>query len=296
VKLPWYILVSMRPMQWTKNLILFAGVVFSKRFLEFALVRKSLLGFGVFCLLSGAIYLLNDVFDRTSDTEHPVKRKRPIASGALGVGSATAVSIAIFAVLIPVSRLLGAEFFRVTLAFVALNLAYSFFLRRIVILDVITIAFSFLLRAAAGVVVLHTSIPSLEFSPWLWICTLFLSLFLAICKRRYEICAIEDASNHRLSLKDYSVRLLDQLVGLTATAAIISYAIYTVWPATVEKFHTTRLVYTVPFVVFGVMRYLYLVYNREAGGDPSGALLTERAILIDVFLWFAVTLTILIRG
>jgi 4-hydroxybenzoate polyprenyltransferase len=292
----WYILISMRPKQWTKNLVLFAGIVFSKRFLELSLIKYSLLGFAVFCLLSGAIYILNDIFDRRSDAGHPVKRKRPITSGALPVGPAAAVSIVIIALLLPVSLLLGGEFFVLALIFVVLNLSYSLLLRRVVILDVIAISFSFLVRAAAGVVVLHPEIPGLEFSPWLWICTLFLSLFLAICKRRNEICVLESATEHRGSLKDYSVHLLDQLVGLSATATIVSYSIYTVWPATVEKFGTSRLVYTIPFVVFGVMRYLYLVYNRRVGGDPSGVLLTERAIMIDVFLWFAATLLILVVG
>ncbi len=296
MKLFWYVLVSMRPKQWTKNLVLFAGVVFSKRFLDFSMVKKSLLGFGVFCLLSGAIYILNDIFDRRSDIEHPAKRKRPIPSGALSVAVAATVSVAIIAVLVPASLLLGLEFFLLVLMFVVLNLAYSLLLRQVVILDVITISFSFLIRAAAGVVVLHPTIPDLEFSPWLWICTLFLSLFLAICKRRNEICSLESASSHRDSLKDYSVRLLDQLVGLSATAALVSYSIYTVWPATVAKFGTSRLVYTIPFVVFGIMRYLYLVYNRQVGGDPSGVLLAERAILIDVFLWFVATLLILMVG
>jgi len=296
MKVVWYVLVSMRPKQWSKNLVLFAGVVFSKRFLEFSLVQKSLIGFGVFCLLSGAIYILNDIFDRRNDIEHPSKRKRPIPSGALPVGTAAAVSIALVALLVPASLLLGMEFFLLALIFVVLNLAYSLFLRQVVILDVIAISFSFLIRAAAGVVVLHTVIPDIEFSPWLWICTLFLSLFLAICKRRNEICLLESASDHRDSLKDYSVRLLDQLVGLSATATLVSYSIYTVWPATVAKFGTSRLVYTIPFVVFGIMRYLYLVYNRQVGGDPSGVLLTERSILIDVFLWFVATLLILVVG
>jgi 4-hydroxybenzoate polyprenyltransferase len=297
MKTLWYIIVSMRPKQWTKNLVLFAGILFSKRFLELSLIKYSLMGFGVFCLLSGAIYILNDVFDRRGDMEHPVKRKRPIPAGLLGIGAASVISTVIIAVLVPVSLLLGMEFFLLTVVFVILNLMYSLYLRRIVILDVMTISFNFLVRAAAGVVALRTVIPGLEFSPWLWICTLFLSLFLAICKRRNEMCVLEEnASNHRDSLKEYSVHLLDQLVGLAATATIVSYSIYTVWPATVEKFGTNRLVYTIPFVVFGIMRYLYLVYNRQVGGDPSGVLLTERSIMIDVFLWFVATLLILMMS
>ena len=191
---------------------------------------------------------------------------------------------------------MGREFFFFALAFILVNGLYSIILRNVVILDVISISFSFLIRAGAGVVVLHTAIPDLEFSPWLWICTLFLSLFLAICKRRNEFSNLTSAGEHRRSLKEYSKRLLDQLVGMSATAAMISYSIYTVWPETVLKFGTRSLVYTIPFVVFGIMRYLYLVYNRQEGGDPSGVLLTEKAIIIDVFLWFVTTLIIILTA
>jgi 4-hydroxybenzoate polyprenyltransferase len=291
----WYLVVSMRPKQWTKNMVLFAGIVFSKRFTDPELVRLSFYGFAVFCGLSGAIYIFNDVFDRDRDREHPKKTARPIAAGQLGPGFSASIAVVLIAALLPVSWILGREFFLLALAFVAVNLAYSLVFRSVVILDVISISFSFLIRAGAGVAVLHPLIPGLEFSPWLWICTLFLSLFLAICKRRNEITHLVSAGDHRVSLKDYSVTLLDQLVSISATASIVSYSIYTVWPSTVQKFGTRDLVYTIPFVVFGIMRYLYLVYNRHEGGDPSGVLLTEKAILIDVFLWFAAVVYIIVR-
>ncbi len=290
----WYLAVSMRAKQWTKNVVLFAGVVFSKRFTDPELVRLSLYGFLVFCGLSGAIYILNDVFDRDRDREHPKKKIRPIAAGRISPGLAVGFAVLLIAVLLPVAWILGREFFFLTSAFVGVNLAYSLIFRHVVILDVISISFSFLIRAVAGVAVLHSVIPDLEFSPWLWICTLFLSLFLAICKRRNEITNLVSAGDHRTSLKEYSVTLLDQLVSLSATASIISYSIYTVWPSTVLKFGTKDLVYTIPFVVFGLMRYLYLVYSRNEGGDPSGVLLTEKAIIIDVVLWFAAVVYIII--
>ena len=289
----WYLAVSMRAKQWTKNVVLFAGVVFSKRFTDPELVRLSLYGFLVFCGLSGAIYILNDVFDRDRDREHPKKKIRPIAAGRISPGLAVGFAVLLIAVLLPVAWILGREFFFLTSAFVGVNLAYSLIFRHVVILDVISISFSFLIRAVAGVAVLHSVIPDLEFSPWLWICTLFLSLFLAICKRRNEITNLVSAGDHRTSLKEYSVTLLDQLVSLSATASIISYSIYTVWPSTVLKFGTKDLVYTIPFVVFGLMRYLYLVYSRNEGGDPSGVLLTEKAIIIDVVLWFAAVVYII---
>jgi len=290
-----YMMVSMRPQQWTKNLVLFAGIVFSQRFLEPELIILSITGAIVFCLLSGSVYILNDVFDRRRDREHPSKNRRPIASGLLSAKGSSVFALVLAAVMLAVSWRINMEFFVLALVFFVLNIAYSVLLRGIVILDVITISFSFLIRAAAGVAVLHSAAPDVELSPWLLVCTFFLSIFLAICKRRNEICALESAENHRSALRDYSVRLLDQLVVLSATAALLSYTIYSVWPNTVEKFGTTDLIYTIPFVLFGIMRYLFLVYKRDQGGDPSGVLIMDKAILIDVFLWFVATVLIIVR-
>jgi len=291
----WYILVSMRPRQWTKNLVLFAGIVFSRNLFNIALLERSFCGFAIFCLMSGAVYILNDVFDRARDGAHPVKKKRPIPSGLLSPGEAVPFAVVLIAALLVLSWVLGREFFIAAAAFIALSFAYSTFLRSVVILDVFSISFNFLLRAVAGVAVLEPVVPGIEISPWLLICTLFLSLFLAFCKRRNEIVFLSEAGAHRNSLKDYSVHLLDQLVGLSAATALVSYSIYTIWPSTVEKFGTGNLVYTIPFVVFGIMRYLYIVYSRNEGGDPSGVLLTEKSILIAVFLWFLTTILILWR-
>ena len=291
----WYIFLSMRPRQWTKNLVLFAGVVFSRHLFDRSLLVLSFYGFAVFCLLSGAVYILNDVFDRTSDGEHPVKRRRPISAGLLRTTDALPFAVVLMTALLVVAWFLGREFFIAAAIFTAVNVAYSMFLRNVVILDVFSISFNFLLRAVAGVAVLEPRVPGIEISPWLLICTLFLSLFLAFCKRRNEIEFLSEAPAHRHSLTYYSVRLLDQLVGLSATAAVVSYSIYTIWPATVEKFGTANLVYTIPFVVFGIMRYLYIVYSKSEGGDPSGVLLTEKSILITVFLWFLTVIWILWR-
>ncbi len=293
VKIFWYIVKSMRPWQWTKNLVLFAGVVFSRRFLEIDLVERSFAGFAIFCMLSGSVYIMNDLIDRKRDREHPDKKGRPITSGLLAPPTAITVSLVLFVLMLVLSWFVGKAFFILSALFVILNIVYSAFLKRTVILDAFSISFSFLIRATAGVVALHPVIPGLELSPWLLICTLFLSLFLAFCKRRYEICALESATEHRDALREYTPMLLDQLVGLTAAATLLSYSIYTVWPHTVDKFSTTNLVFTVPFVGFGIMRYLYLVYSRNDGGDPSGLLLLDRGILVDVFLWFLAVVFIL---
>jgi len=177
--------------------------------------------------------------------------------------------------------------------FCALNLLYSFVLKRIVLLDVMSISLSFVLRAIAGVEALRAVDSSIAISPWLLICTLFLSLFLAFCKRRYELTMLENAVGHREALQDYSPILLDQLVGITAGGSVIAYAIYTIWPETVEKFGTGNLVYTVPLVLIGVMRYLYLVYNKQKGGSPSDLLLQEKFLLIDVSVWIVLVIAIL---
>ncbi|MGM0484425.1 MAG: decaprenyl-phosphate phosphoribosyltransferase [Candidatus Krumholzibacteriota bacterium] len=287
------IIISMRPKQWIKNLLVLAGVVFARKFTAFPMIMRSLIGFALFCMMSGAVYILNDIFDRREDKEHPSKKHRPIPSGKLGVSAAALSASAAILISLTAAYFMGLEFFLFAVFFLVVNLLYSLLLRKMVILDIMGISFSFLARAGAGVAILHPVAPDIEFSPWLWICTLFLSLFLAICKRRSEYFVLENAGSHRKALRQYSGHLLDQLVGLTATATLISYSIYTVWPRTVQEYGTMNLVFTIPFVVFGLMRYLYLVYNRMKGGDPSAVLLTEKQIMVDVFLWITVTLIII---
>jgi 4-hydroxybenzoate polyprenyltransferase len=293
VKQVYYVGASMRPKQWTKNLVVFAGLIFSRNFREPGLLLRSVEAFLVFCVLSGVIYLVNDVADAAKDRLHPIKRSRPMASGALQ--RATALSAA--AVLLTVALLwayrLGPAFLVVACLFAALNLVYSFALKRVVLLDVTSISLSFVLRAIGGVEALRAAQPDITISPWLLICTLFLSLLLAFCKRRHELVNIEDAANHRESLQEYSPALLDQLVGISASGSVLAYSIYTIWPETVEKFGTANLVYTVPLVLIGIMRYLYLVYKKEKGGSPSDLLLHEKFLLVDVVAWIVLVIVIL---
>jgi 4-hydroxybenzoate polyprenyltransferase len=288
----YHIFTSMRPHQWTKNLVVFAGLIFSRNFHQKALLMRSVEAFVVFCLLSGVIYIINDIADVEKDRLHPTKKNRPLAAGALTVPVAIIAALAIAAVALFLSWRLGGGFFTVACVFCALNLLYSFLLKRIVLLDVVSISLSFVLRAIAGVEALRDVEPSIAISPWLLICTLFLSLFLAFCKRRYEL-SLDNAVGHRESLQEYSPILLDQLVSMTAGGSVIAYAIYTIWPETVEKFGTTHLVYTVPLVLIGVMRYLYLVYNKQKGGSPSDLLLHERFLLFDVSAWIVLVIAIL---
>jgi 4-hydroxybenzoate polyprenyltransferase len=288
-----YVFTSMRPHQWTKNLVVFAGLVFSRNFQEQALLLRSAEAFVVFCLLSGVIYIINDIADIEKDRLHPTKKNRPLPAGLLAVPVAFTAAMALATLALFLAWRLGEGFLTVACVFCALNLLYSFLLKRIVLLDVVSISLSFVLRAIAGVEALRAVDPSIAISPWLLICTLFLSLFLAFCKRRYELTTLENAVGHRESLQDYSPILLDQLVGITAGGSVLTYAIYTIWPETVEKFGTSNLVYTVPLVLIGVMRYLYLVYNKQKGGSPSDLLLHEKFLLFDVSAWIVLVIAIL---
>lgn len=288
-----YIVVSMRPWQWTKNLVVFAALIFSRNLTNDDLVWKSVEAFAIFCLLSGMIYLVNDTVDVEKDKMHDVKRNRPLPSGKLKVPVAWGVAVLGFAGGMYAAYAMGVGFFVVSISFVVLNLFYSFVLKRVALLDVMSIAVGFVLRAISGVEALRVIEPSVQISPWLLICTLLLSLFLGFCKRRHELVTMDQAVNHRESLLGYSPALLDQLVGITAAGAIIAYTIYTIWPDTVQKFGTTALVYTVPLVLLGVFRYLYLVYNEQKGGSPSDLLLREKFLLIDVIVWIVLVIAIL---
>jgi len=289
----YHVFASMRPHQWTKNLVVFAGLIFSRNFHQQALLIRSVEAFVVFCMLSGVIYIVNDIADVEKDRLHPTKRNRPLAAGTLSVSVAVLAALVCGAVALFISWRLGSGFFTVACVFCILNLFYSFALKRIVLLDVVSISLSFVLRAIAGVEALRDAEPSIAISPWLLICTLFLSLFLAFCKRRYELTSLQNAVGHRESLQEYSPILLDQLVSITAGGSVIAYAIYTIWPETVEKFGTTHLVYTLPLVLIGVMRYLYLVYNKQKGGSPSDLLLHERFLLFDVAAWVVLVIAII---
>jgi 4-hydroxybenzoate polyprenyltransferase len=289
----YYVVQSMRPGQWTKNLVVFAGLVFSRNLFDGDLAAKSVEAFVVFCLLSGMIYLINDIADVEPDRLHERKKERPLPSGRLKIQVAIVASVIGTSLALYLAWLIGWGFFVVVTVFLALNMLYSFGLKRVVLLDVMSISISFILRAIGGVEALRSLDPSIEISPWLLICTLFLALFLAFCKRRHELVTLSNPQAHRRSLLEYSPALLDQLVAITAGGSVLAYAIYTIWPDTVDKFGTTNLVYTVPIVLLGVMRYLYLVYKQQKGGSPSDALLHEKFILATVVVWIVLVIAVL---
>ena len=281
--------VSLRPSQWTKNLIIFVALLFSERLFDRTAILAAVQAFLIFCVLSGVVYLLNDVMDREGDRLHPIKRYRPIASGEVPVslallfaGGLAAVAIAGAFWLRPLFGLLG-------LTYVGLLALYSGPLKHVVIIDVLTIAVGFVLRAVAGAVAIDVAV-----SPWLYILTILLALFLALSKRRHELVLLADqATEHRPILEEYSPYLLDQMISVVTASTLVAYAIYTVHPETIEKFGTNRLGLTLPFPLYGIFRYLYLVHLREGGGSPSEMLLNDRPLLACVALW-AVAVTIVI--
>jgi 4-hydroxybenzoate polyprenyltransferase len=272
---------SLRPGQWTKNLLVFAGLLFGRRLFDAAAVADAAAAFAIFCALSGAVYLVNDIADRDIDRRHPLKAQRPLASGALPVSVAV-----IAAVVLVVGGLAGAfvispQFGCVAAGYLALLVLYSLTLKHIVILDVLTIAIGFVLRAVAGAFAIDV-----EISQWLLVCTILLALFIALAKRRHELVLLADgATGHRPILGEYSAYLLDQMIAVVAASTLVAYIFYTISPETQEKFGTALLELTIPFPIYGIFRYLYLVHRREGGGSPAELLLTDRPLLTCVALW-----------
>ena len=282
------LLASLRPRQWVKNLFVFAGVIFSQQMLT-PLAWTALGAFVIFCGLSGAIYLFNDVADAERDRLHPSKRLRPIASGALSRTTAVAFGTLLLAGCLAAAFRIGVSFALVALGYVALLTAYSLWLKHVVILDVLTVATGFVLRAVAGAVAVDV-----EISGWLLICTILIALFLALGKRRHEYRSLSrDASAHRPILAEYSESFLDQMISVVTASTVTAYALYTMSPETVAKFHTRLLPLTLPFVLYGIFRYLYLLYRRDLGGNPSDLLVNDRALLFDALLWMLATFAII---
>jgi 4-hydroxybenzoate polyprenyltransferase len=279
---------SLRPRQWAKNLFVFAAVVFSQNLFT-SLVGLAALAFAIFCGLSGAIYLVNDVVDMEKDRRHPIKRRRPIAAGVLPRRLGVAVAVALLGASLGAAFVLSPGFGLVALAYAVLLVAYSLWLKAVVIVDVLTVATGFVLRAIAGAAAVDVDI-----SGWLVICTILVALFLALGKRRHEYLSLKGAAAaHRPILAEYSEGFLDQMIAVVTASTVTAYALYTMSPETVAKFHTRFLPLTLPFVLYGIFRYLYLLYHRELGGNPSDLLLSDRALLLNTLLWIAALLAVI---
>jgi 4-hydroxybenzoate polyprenyltransferase len=284
--------VSLRPKQWTKNLFVFAGILFSQNLLNASLLLKTVAAFIIFCVLSGAMYIINDLTDLEQDRDHPVKSRRPIASGKLERDQAVLTAIILVPISLALSYCVAPSLFLVSLAYFLLQLSYSFALKHIVILDVFAIACGFVLRVVAGGVVVAA-----EISPWILICTILLSLFLALNKRRHELVALgESAKTYRQVLAEYSPYFLDQMIAAVSASTVVAYALYTVSDETVKKFGTQNLVFTIPFVLYGIFRYQYLVHQKGEGGSPESMLVSDVPLLVDVFLWVLAVGIVLYKG
>ena len=275
--------VEMRPLEWSKNLLVFSGVIFSKSLTDIHNLWISLLGFAVFCAASSGVYIFNDLCDLQSDRRHPVKRNRPLASGALNVNIARFAMAFLFAAATIGSLALSYTFALVIAVYLLTCIGYSLRLKDIVILDVILIASGFVLRAVSGAILIGVA-PS----EWLVLCTSMVALLIGFGKRRHEIVLLEDnAGDHRRSLHDYSLEFLDAIMNICAGAAVITYALYTRADETVARVGSTAMLITIPFVVYGVFRYLFLIHKRRAGGDPVQILFHDRPTLLNLLLWIA---------
>jgi 4-hydroxybenzoate polyprenyltransferase len=282
------LVISLRPDQWTKNLVVFAGLLFGKLLFEPRALLLTGAAFVVFCALSGVVYLVNDVADREADRRHPLKSRRPIASGALSPAWALTGAALIATGGVAAALWIRPAFGLVALTYLALMFAYSVKLKHVVILDVLTIAAGFVLRAVAGAVAIEVPI-----SHWLLVCTVLLALFLGLSKRRHELTMLADSAvEHRRILGEYSPYLLDQMIGVVTASTLIAYIFYTIDPETAHKFGTGYLGLTIPFPLYGIFRYLYLVHQKEGGGSPAEMLLNDRPLLACVALWAAAVVVI----
>ena len=271
---------SLRPRQWAKNGFLFAALVFDRKLTYWPAAKRSLIGFVLFCLLSGAVYLLNDLMDREADLQHPQKRHRPIPSGRLPLPLAWAGALLLPLVTLPAAFWVERGFGVIALLYYVLMLTYSFFLKHLPLIDVFTIAGGFVLRVAAGATLVRVE----RFSPWLYVVTVMLALFIGFGKRRAEIALLaHHAQSHRRVLEGYTLTFLDRLITITSTATVMAYSLYTFSAPNLPKNHAMML--TIPFVLYGIFRYMYLVYVENQGGAPEEALFQDRPLLATVLLW-----------
>jgi len=278
----------MRPKQWIKNGIIFAPLVFDRQLLLLTPFLRTLAGFGLLCLLSSTVYLFNDLADLEKDRLHPKKRLRPLASGGLSRGVALAAAVLLPLVAVPASLALDWRFGLIALVYLVSNLLYSFWLKHIVILDVLLLASGYVLRVAAGVALIVVE----RFSPWLYLCISLLALFMGFGKRRGELLLMQSNSGaSRKVLEEYTIPFLDELINMVATMTIVAYALYTFSAPNLPDNHAMML--TIPFVVYGIFRYLYLIHIKGEGGAPDELVLTDRSLQVTFGLWGLVVVAVL---
>lgn len=282
----------MRPHQWIKNLFVWAPLIFSGRYTEWLLFEKTLYGFICFCLVSSAIYAINDICDREEDRRHPIKKNRPIASGLISAHSAVMIGTVLLGIALVLGYWIRLSFLLTLLIYAVLNIGYSFRLKHIAILDVMTIAAGFVLRVLGG-----SFATGIMPSHWLILCTMMISLFLGFTKRRAELLAINQEENtSRQVLADYSITFIDQAISMVTGATIVCYALYTVDQRTVAEFDTHAMLLTVPMVIYGLFRYIYIIYHMKEGDDPTGTIIKDFPILIDLLLYVLLCIIIIKYG
>ena len=285
------LLKTMRPKQWTKNVFVFAALLFDEKLFTPPYLWQTVTGFLLFCLISGVVYTLNDLVDLEKDRQHPRKRNRPLASGRLSPRVALGAVLLIAPAALALAWRLSHGFATILGGYLLLQIAYSFYLKNVVLLDVLAIAAGFVLRVAAGVPLVNAT----RFSPWLYICTTLLALFLALGKRRGELVLLqENAANHRESLQEYTLPLLDQLMSMVTSSTILAYALYTFSASNLPDGY--RMMLTIPFVIYGLFRYLYLVHSQGTTLAPDEVLLTDRPLQADIVLWGLAVLVIFYWG
>jgi 4-hydroxybenzoate polyprenyltransferase len=274
------LLRTLRPKQWIKNGFVFFALLFDQKLFDWPLLAKTVFAFILFCMISSTVYIINDLADLEKDKQHPKKRNRALPSGQLKPWFAVLGATAILVVCLPLSFWVDFYFGAIVLAYLLLNIAYSFVLKHLVIIDVMVVASGFVLRVAAGVVVAEAE----RFSPWLYVCTIFLALFLAIGKRRHELTYLADGANsHRKILDEYSISFLDEMSRLVTTGALIAYSLYTFSATNLPTNHSMML--TIPFVIYFLFRYQYLIHVKGEGGAPEMLLYTDMPLLLDIILW-----------
>ncbi|MDX2166362.1 MAG: decaprenyl-phosphate phosphoribosyltransferase [Deltaproteobacteria bacterium] len=282
----------LRPTQWSKNAVLFAALIFSKHLFVAGDLLRVTVAFVCFCAVASGAYVMNDLRDCERDRQHPLKSRRPLPSGRVSRGAALVLALGLMATGVAGAALLDRGFAVLVVAYLLLQILYTFSFKEKVILDVMSIATGFVIRAAAGGVVI-----SVPVSPWLMICTFLLALFLGFAKRRHELVLLEGrAEEHRASLREYSPYFLDQMMSVVTASVVVAYAIYAASPEVQEKLGTDKLYLTIPFVLFGIFRYLYLVHQKEEGGDPTQLLLSDQPLLLDVVLWILTAAIVLYWG
>jgi len=271
----------MRPKQWIKNIFVFAPLVFDKKLLELHYLGRTIAGFLLLCAVSGTVYIINDVADVSKDRQHPKKRERPIASGQLGAGTAIGAAIVILLVALPLAFLLNPVFGGIASGYLLIQLAYSFWLKNTVIIDVMIIASGFILRVAAGIPLVNAE----RFSPWLFVCMMLGALLVGFGKRRHELILLkENANAHRQSLEEYNLTLLDHAITIVTASTLLAYALYTFSAKGLDTVDYSMML-TIPFVLYAIFRYLYLIHVKGIGGEPEEIILTDRPLQVAILLW-----------